>query len=48
MVEVQKLEDLSIPRPYRGGTFSDIGRHRHHQKDVDTLARLGKKQTLKV
>lgn len=32
------------PRP----TFADIGGYRHHEQDVSTLARLGKKQTLKV
>lgn len=48
MSEGQELKDLNVPRSYSGGTYSNIGGNRYYQKDVDTLARLGKKQVLKV
>ena len=48
MSEGQELKDLNLPRSYSGGTYSNTGGNRYHQKDVDTLARLGKRQVLKV
>lgn len=48
MTEGQQLGDLRTLPSYGAGTYSDIGGRRHHQKDVHTLAQLGKKQVLKV
>ena len=48
MSEAHELRNLGNSRSYGAGTYSDIAGHRYHQKDVHTLARLGKKQVLKV
>lgn len=48
MLEDQELSNLNGSPFHRGGTYSDIGRHRHKHQDEYMLARLGKKQILKV
>lgn len=49
MAEDQELGSLANSRHTGGGgTFSDIGVNRYQLEDEHTLARLGKKQVLKV
>ena len=48
MDQGQELEDIASPHPYSAGIDADISGHRYRQKDEHALARLGKKQVLKV
>ena len=47
MGDSHELRIVSSAPAYQGGTYIDIGLGKH-QKDENTLARLGKKQVLKV
>lgn len=49
MAEVHEIGTLANSQYMgRGRTFSDIGKNRYQLSDEHTLARLGKKQVLKV
>lgn len=48
MAEDHELGVVANSLHVGGGTFSDIGVNRYQMKDEHTLARLGKKQVLKV
>ena len=48
MDQGQELENSGSSHPYNAGTDADISGHRYRQKDEHALARLGKKQVLKV
>ena len=48
MNQGQELENLASSHTYNAGTYSDISGHRYRGKDEHALARLGKKQVLKV
>ena len=48
MDQGHELETFDSSHPYNAGTFADISGHRYRQKDERALARLGKKQVLKV
>ena len=47
MDQGQELETFNKSNSY-AGTYSDISGHRYRQRDEHGLARLGKKQVLKV
>ena len=44
----QELDNLASSHTYNAGTYSDISGQRYRGKDEHALARLGKKQVLKV
>lgn len=48
MNQGQELENLASSHTYNAGTYSDISGRRYRGKDEHALARLGKKQVLKV
>ena len=48
MDQGQEIENFDSSHPHNAGTDADINRHRYRQKDEHALARLGKKQVLKV
>lgn len=44
----QELGNFESSQPYNAGTDAEMRGHRYRQKDEHALARLGKKQVLKV
>ena len=48
MDQGQRLENFDGSHPYNTSTDANIIGHRYRQKDEHALARLGKKQVLKV
>lgn len=48
MDQGQEFEDFDSSHPHNTSSDANISEHRYRQKDEHALARLGKKQVLKV